>query len=210
MPRAPAAIANSTALAHRQQPKPSSTISTCVPPAIRPGPAAIAAEESTARSLPGRSGGSSCAADCDHDLGEAIEIGSRHARVELHGRVGRVVERRLVELEQRPPTVAVRRRRRHGELPADRGALVEQHHLAHAGERGGALEARGPGPDHRHRTVGGCARARDQERARRPVGRARRRERRVDRAQQQRVEGAAVLVAGDAGPDLGLAARRAA
>ena len=78
-----------------------------------------------------------------------------------------------VEVQQRAPPVAVGRRSRDGELPADRLARVEQHDLSAAGERQARTRAR-PVPRRRSRRARRRAPRPGARRAARPAGGRRR------------------------------------
>ena len=138
-------------------------------------------------------------ADREHDLVEVREVVGSHRRPQAQLHPGEPVR---VEVEQRAPAVAMWRRRRDGEPAADGVARVEQHDLTPAGQRDRTLEPGRSGPDDRHAPAAGPgAAARDERRGRAPRG-AGWTQLRVDGAQQHRIERAAVLVAGDARPDV--------
>ena len=146
-------------------------------------------------------------AEGEHDLVEAGEIGAAHGRAEAQ--LG-LTEAGGVEVEQRAPAAPAGSGRGRGECAADARRRVEHHHVAAAGERQRALEPGGPGADDRHAPVGRVAGAAHDERRGGPARLAGRPEGGVDRAQQDRVERSAVLVAGDARTDLRRAAARGA
>ena len=159
----------------------------------------MAADDGSARSMPGRSRQQLGAADREHHLVEAGEVvrAHRRAEAELHA-----LDRVRVVVQERAPPVSVGRRSRDGELPADRLARVEQHDLSAAGERKRAFEPGRSRPHDRDSPAGGLRGPAHDERRGRPAIGAGRPELRVDGAQEHRVEGAAVLVAGDARPDV--------
>ena len=126
----------------------------------------------------------------------------RPARTGEPRRSSHALDRVRVEVQERAPPVAVGRRSRDGELPADRLARVEQHDLSAAGERKRAFESGRSRPHDRDPPAGGLRGPTHDERRGRPAIGAGRPELGVDRAQEHRVEGAAILVAGDARPDV--------
>ena len=119
--------------------------------------------------------------------------------------IERRIERGPVVVEERSPAMAMRRGGGDRQVPADRRALVEQHDLPLARQRSRALEPRRSGADDRDASAAGAGTAPNHERRGRPAREARRRQLRVDRAQQDGIEGAAVLVARHAWADLRLA-----
>ena len=97
---------------------------------------------------------------------------------------------------------AMRRRRGDGELTADGRTRVEDHDLRVAGQRQGALEPGRSGSDDGDAPAVQAAAVAHDERSGGPAFGSGRSEVGVDGAEQDRVERAAVLVAGHARPDL--------
>ena len=100
----------------------------------------------------------------DHNFVEAVECGAARAGAKAECQLGRVIESGLVVVDQRSPSTAVRRGRGDRQLSAERFALVEHNDLRLPGERGRALEARGPGSDDRDGSARRAGAASDDER----------------------------------------------
>ena len=116
-------------------------------------PTRMASDAETARSMPGTDGRTSSLPLAITTSSKPSSAAAARAGAEAECQLGRGIESGLVVLDQRSPSTAVRRCRGDRQLPAERFALVEHNDLRLPGERGRALEARGPGSDDRDGSV---------------------------------------------------------